>query len=81
MPVEMALFFMSMILFLMVISCNRHYNRKYNTGYELPKINGEALSDNGTYRKVKAYDLLMSEEIDAPFIRDNQSGTYRECRR
>lgn len=26
-----------------------------------------------TYRKVKAYDLLLNEKIEYPFIRENQA--------
>lgn len=32
--------------------------------------NGE--NAGNTYRKVKAYDLLLGKKIEYPFIRDNQ---------
>lgn len=31
-----------------------------------------------TFRKVKAYDLLLSEKIEHPFIRDNQNITEHD---
>lgn len=39
-------------------------------GVAMANPNGE--NAGNTYRKVKAYDLLLGKKIEYPFIRDNQ---------
>lgn len=47
----------------------------YYAEFDMDAIRGyrEKEMMGNTYRKVKAYDMLLSEKIEYPFIRDNQS--------